>query len=697
MTKFISNWVFNVSMLGSRLLQPFLTLFKDGETETPKPFANYDSIGGIPSQIFCMLRDWLRRCERGHYRCSLQNPIDVPKRLLDVSGDTGNIRLVETDSEIKRRHVRYVTLSHCWGRDTNHLPKTTHSNYSSHMRGIPFATLPRTFRDAVIVTRELGMQFLWIDSLCIRQYDNDDWDDWEQQSIRMASTYANCTLSLEASASSDSRGGMMLERSELQVTPFSWTQGTGITKSENPYSQWMKRGTVTWTLDPSRYFASAVSGRDLPLTSRAWVLQESVLAPRTLHFLPGQIIWECREGAATECRYMQKRPSSQHVDLFPGSVTPLETPVTLHKLKQFLHVGRQDIQETAEDPRVLPSPRNHLPIQTNATLYKQWYDLVNEYTRRNLSHSNDRLPGIWALAEKFQAISGDDYHAGLWRKDLLNGLLFERNARQHSKGSKHDNTSLPSWSWASFEDKVKYFPCELPINVRGSNAVVSGLSVNSLGPFSMGRTSRATITLFAYTRTIECEAQSWNPQPEEQLYHKYGDIPELRQLSHKALYEVCEEYEEEMRYKPFLRDLHRDLGFQTSLREHATAKASNSSNLRSDWAEGTDCHFGWRGNRHADQELWQQRQEKGERDELHKILRSKWSATERLEMIFDTYELASKYAKKGCVLCVCILGRHGLLVMPKNDTATEYQRIGVFKANQDIEEEGWTRRSLVLV
>jgi hypothetical protein len=66
-------------------------------------------------------------------------------------------------------------------------------------------------------------------------------------------------------------------------------------------------------------------------------------------------------------------------------------------------------------------------------------------------------------------------------------------------------------------------------------------------------------------------------------------------------------------------------------------------------------------------------------------------------MIFDTYELASKYANKGCVLCVCILGRHGLLVMPNNDTATEYQRIGVFKADHDIEEEGWTRRSLVLV
>ncbi|KAL1610764.1 hypothetical protein SLS60_002434 [Paraconiothyrium brasiliense] len=410
------------------------------------------------------------------------------------------------------------------------------------MRGIPFADLPRTFRDAVTITRGLGMQFLWIDSLCIRQYDNDDWDDWDQQSIRMASTYANATLSLAASASSDSRGGMMIERSELQVTPISWTQKTKPWTSKDPHGQWMKKGTVAWTLDPSQYFTSAVSGRDLPLISRAWVLQESVLAPRTLHFLPGQIIWECREGVAIECRYMQESPSPEQIEHFPGSATSSETPVTLHNLKRFLHVGRQDIQETGGN--------NELRTQGNGTLYRQWYDLVNDYTRRNLSHSNDRLPGIWALAEKFQAISGDDYCAGLWRKDLLNGLLFERNARQHSELNADENNSLPSWSWASSEDEAKYFPIELPDNTQGSNAV---------------------------------------------------------------------------------------------------------------------------------------------------ILRSGWSAMERLEMIFDTDELAFKYKAKKCVLCVHILGRDGLLVEPKNDAVTEYQRIGVYKAEQEIKEDGWTRTSITLV
>jgi hypothetical protein len=650
-----------------------------------------------------MLEDWLRRCERGHHDCFLQNPLDVPTRLLDVSGNTGNIRLVETDREFKGQNVRYVTLSHCWGRDISHLPRTTRSNYSSHMRGIPFADLPRTFRDAVTITRKLGMQFLWIDSLCIRQYDNDDWDDWEQQSIRMASTYANGTLSLAASASSDSRGGMMLERGELQVTPFSWTQGTKTLKDSR--SQSMEESTVAWTLDPSRYFSSAESARDLPLISRAWVLQESVLAPRTLHFLPGQVIWECRGGVATEWRYMQESSSPKHIDHFPGSVTPSETPVTLHKLKNFLHMGRQDKQETGGNPRMLPLARNELPIQADKKLYGQWYNLVNDYTGRNLSHSDDRLPGIWALAEKFQAISGDVYYAGLWRKDLLNGLLFERNARRHSKPNAEDNTGLPSWSWASFEDKVKYFPFHLPDNTQDSNAVVIGLSATFREPFSMGRTSRAAITLSAYTKSIQCVGNSWNPHPTTQLYDRFRRIPHIKQVSAKDLYRVCEDYEEGRRNRKFGTGhcySNRPCGIgaprvSMELESRLTTLAWRNNHSTVDPDEATDCYYGWRGKRHADQARWLRRQEQGERVGLDKTLRSEGSVWEQLKMIFDTGELASKYMAKECVLCVHILGRDGLLVEPKNDAATEYRRIGVYKAERDIKEEGWTRMSITLV
>ncbi len=48
------------------------------------------------------------------------------------------------------------------------------------------------FRDAVTVTRGLGIKYIWIDSLCIIQ---DDDEDWENESRRMEQVFsaAYCT------------------------------------------------------------------------------------------------------------------------------------------------------------------------------------------------------------------------------------------------------------------------------------------------------------------------------------------------------------------------------------------------------------------------------------------------------------------------------------------------------------------------
>jgi hypothetical protein len=69
---------------------------------------------------------------------------------------------------------------------------------------IPVAELPLTFQDAVNITRALSQHLLWIDSLCIIQ---DDQADWERESARMASVYQNAFLTIAATSSHDSKGG----------------------------------------------------------------------------------------------------------------------------------------------------------------------------------------------------------------------------------------------------------------------------------------------------------------------------------------------------------------------------------------------------------------------------------------------------------------------------------------------------------
>ncbi|KAF1924124.1 heterokaryon incompatibility, partial [Didymella exigua CBS 183.55] len=69
--------------------------------------------------------------------------------------------------------------------------------------------LPKTFQDAVLVTRALGLRYLRIDSLCTLQ---DSHTDWEREASRMASVYMDAYVTISAAASSNSDGGLFFKR-----------------------------------------------------------------------------------------------------------------------------------------------------------------------------------------------------------------------------------------------------------------------------------------------------------------------------------------------------------------------------------------------------------------------------------------------------------------------------------------------------
>lgn len=91
------------------------------------------------------------------------------KRLIyvDDKKDSENLHLVETAGNT----APYIALSYCWGQVSSNL-KTTRSNIAEHLIGFRYSSLPMTLRNAVDVTREVGIDYLWFDSLCIIQEDN---------------------------------------------------------------------------------------------------------------------------------------------------------------------------------------------------------------------------------------------------------------------------------------------------------------------------------------------------------------------------------------------------------------------------------------------------------------------------------------------------------------------------------------------
>lgn len=122
-----------------------------------------DSTGS--EAAFFLAKWWLDRCKRDHKACrDFQKTAQLPDRIIDVGPSDGSRepRLRET-SGVQR--ADYVTLSHRWG--SNLTLTTKESNLWERMRGIPVQSMPQTFKDAVKITRKLGVRYLWIDALCI--------------------------------------------------------------------------------------------------------------------------------------------------------------------------------------------------------------------------------------------------------------------------------------------------------------------------------------------------------------------------------------------------------------------------------------------------------------------------------------------------------------------------------------------------
>jgi hypothetical protein len=196
-----------------------------------------------------------------------------PKRLLYVGNQTQPPRLVETAGITEY----YITLSHCWG---HHQPlRTTRSTLSQHLNEIPFDGLPQTFKDAVILARNLQIRFLWIDSLCIIQ---DDEDDWATESVRMGLIYEAAILTIAAASAADSSVGLFRDRERFGI--------------EIPYLD--EDGEERGTAIAHQYHHDMIKNaiKTCPLNSRAWVYQESYFSRRTVHFLDNTLVWSCKGG-----------------------------------------------------------------------------------------------------------------------------------------------------------------------------------------------------------------------------------------------------------------------------------------------------------------------------------------------------------------------------------------------------------------
>lgn len=329
----------------------------------------------------------------------------MPTRVIAVGDKNRSPKLLLTNGLEKP----YLALSYCWGPSQTTF-KLTRDTLSKMLNGIEEKKMTKTHQEAIHFTRALGLEYIWIDALCIIQGDE---DDWAFESKRMELVYGNSALTLVAARSSDACLGF--------INPPSSVGG--------------ERQACAIPLCPSSkdvlYLDVPRTVKRGPVWTRGWCFQEKILSNRSVIFGETQLAYECRTWEIWE------DGKSKHL----GSVPTFLTPgfVTSAKNKET------DIEKTLS----------------------MWYQSLFDFTQRKLSNPHDVFAAIASIAKLAKEILQSRYLAGLWEADLVRGLLWKP---MHSfPGSRcppvtrlmptalapNPGTRAPSWSWASVEGQVR--------------------------------------------------------------------------------------------------------------------------------------------------------------------------------------------------------------------------------------------------
>lgn len=298
------------------------------------------------------------------------------------------------------RNIKYATLSHCWGGILS--KELVKESIHDFHQGIRLTDLPKTFREAVHVTRKIGIKYLWVDALCVIQ---DSRKGWLQESSKMGEIYAGSYVNLAATASADSSGGLFRVSNPLVFVPCQIL----VSRPD--------QAPKTYVCRPNGQFHGNVN--QAPLNSRAWVFQERALAPRIVHFAKDQLYWQCSSMVASRC--------------FPRG-TPSELGV------YNIRAWRKYLVEATD------------PIELDYS----WRQVIMYYTRGNLTNSGDKLVALSGLAKEWGQARGfpsSSYLAGLWEPHLPYYLCWF--TRSYFPSTRPAQYRAPSWSWASIDGQIQ--------------------------------------------------------------------------------------------------------------------------------------------------------------------------------------------------------------------------------------------------
>ena len=360
-------------------------------------------------------------CSKSHRLCRTDVVPQLPTRVLDVCHQP-DPRLFCSEGLA----APYIALSHSWG--SSQPLRTLKHNVVSHTEGIAIESVPRTFQDAIRVTRHLGIRYLWIDSLCIVQ---DDREDWAREAARMGDYYSKAELVIATSSSTGCMQGFLGSRPESIA-------GTLQIPRDRYLAEKLQLHFREALLGDSGSIARQLGYQLDTLSTRGWCFQERLLARRYLSFGRHELLWECNAACWCESSDLSNPDLGMDGVDNTGSGGGGDHDYNLSlRLK-----GWGSSSSSFRDE-----------------LYQFWrLKVVRHYAHRALTRYEDRLVAVQGIADVLAEHLGDisDYAYGVWKGDALWGLSWSTEADYQVTGPCVPLDVAPTWSWASIYGRVSY-------------------------------------------------------------------------------------------------------------------------------------------------------------------------------------------------------------------------------------------------
>lgn len=271
--------------------------------DIPEPKRNIDNTH--------VARHWLKECQHSHDECvyhSTDSDPALPSRVIDVLHLIPDGRPIPYLVDSQGTHSQYATLSYVWGSGRRFV--ASQETLSQLRKCINLHDLPKLFQDAITLTRQIGIPYLWIDALCTVQ---DEPQDIAHELSRMTDIYRNSTLTLAAVGQHSVHNDVIRNRIYSHV-PVD--------------SGWSRiKAYLECTAKDGRFYIYLPCGHPTtltyPLHKRAWCLQETLLSQRILVLGLGEMYWFCNSYERHASSFKPKR-QRQPGDVRGGDLRPCQ-------------------------------------------------------------------------------------------------------------------------------------------------------------------------------------------------------------------------------------------------------------------------------------------------------------------------------------------------------------------------------------